>query len=111
MANESQTVAISAQNTFTDWLELDGGHDFTVRVDATALSANIRVQFAEPGETTAVNAIDPSTGVAYAITAAGVVFGSAPGKCRMRAGVPTGDFTSATGLNVTVRRHRRRPSA
>lgn len=90
--NERKEADITAQNTWTDWLDVDNGERIEVRVLDATFSATVTVQLR-----------DASGDTDYAIlkndiTAAGVYPSIQPisGPCAIRAGVATGDFTSGT---------------
>lgn len=90
--------AITAQNQFTDWVYLRGEANF--RIKATAMSATLHLQrsFANPGS-------DGSAAVAEDITsftAAVATLIREPEGAWYRAGCKTGNFSSATALEVRI---------
>lgn len=90
--------AIAAQNTFSDWIYVRGRANF--RIVSSAMSATIHLQrsFADPGS-------DGSTAEAedvQSFTANQQLVIEDPEGTWWRAGCKTGNFTSATGLEVRI---------
>lgn len=80
----SVTASISAQNTFTDALDVFG--HFNLSISGT-FSATVTVQRSFNG----TDWLDVDT-----FTSSIETYGFDPSECRYRAGVKTGDFTSGT---------------
>lgn len=102
--NNSKEADITAENTWTAWLDVDNGERFELRVLDATFAATITIQMR-----------DVSTDTDYAIvkdtiTASGVYPSIQPvsGPCAIRAGVATGDFTSGT---AKLRLHKSRAEA
>lgn len=106
MANNDRSVsaAITAQNTFTDWLILGGSYSpgqlipFSVLVQGTGAGFTLHVQYKRPDDADA-DAVDDEV----TFTANGLKIGELTGAYYVRAGIKTGNFGTGT-VNVEVAR-------
>lgn len=99
MSTEFITADITAQNTWSDWLVVPAGYDFSVSIKGT-FSATVTVQLQEnDGDTTYVVLRDD-------ITESGLFPSLRPLNkgAKIRAGVATGDYTSGT-VEIEIARH------
>ena len=91
MSSSRVTAAVTAENTFTDWLPLNKNERYSVSISGT-FTATVTVQRQYSGGD--ILDIDSKT-------AADVIDGPSPCACSVRVGVKTGGFTSGT-VNVAV---------
>ncbi len=89
----SNTLSSAA---FGDDLQLRGEERFLGDITGT-FSGTIKVQATESGGSTYRDLLDPSTGVAYSITAPGIVIGYLPGSWDVHAG-----FSAYTSGSATI---------
>lgn len=84
--------AISAQNTYSDWLPIPIGYTWWLNINDTAFSANVSVEMKVNDSDTVFTTLRDAD-----ITAAGLYEGTkACQPCFVRVGVDTGDYTSGT---------------
>lgn len=98
------TASITAQNTFTNWLQLSGGGEFTLSVSGIAGGTVVTLQRANrPADATNIQASEIEDVETYSADTNPDKLGRDPAyRTFYRAGVKTGAFGSGTCV-VTLR--------
>lgn len=91
-SNNRKEKDITAENTWTEWLDVDNGERFEVRVLNATFSATVTVQQRDLSTDTEYSILKDD------ITTTGTYPAHQPvsGPCAIRVGVATGDYTSGT---------------
>lgn len=95
MANTVVQRAITAQNQFTDPIRI-ADRKFSISIYSSAISATVTLQRKLPGEA------DAAYRDVESWTANAEKIGESVGSWDYRIGCKTGNFSSATGLNVAI---------
>lgn len=90
MTKNKVSATITAENQFTDWLELTKGKGVSIFIKGT-FTANIYLQYSKDNGITFTKAKDTITTEDFMWTT-----NNAPHTIYIRVGVPTGNFTSGS---------------